>query len=237
MITRKWLEWAYYIYGCHGSPSTESAMLLDAIKYYTKLYQILSFAYPHTLPAYIHVHWLCFSNRWQCATIWPSPHLSTTVMFSNFSKGFFAQIWHVYLAPQQKTKCQIEEEIRSENACRQSVYLQAFVHSGHGTRPSVTCWAAGIPRCLRPWLLGSCSQHLMSAVVLCRMAAQTQRGLNRECFLERSVMIVSTGDSLKAGQLLVWDYIIKHYSVSFSCSVMTVILGPTSMNNFMGFKN
>lgn len=40
----------------------------------------------------------------------------------------FLQIWHVYLASQQKTKCQIEEEIRSENACRQSVYLQAFAH-------------------------------------------------------------------------------------------------------------
>lgn len=76
------------------------------------------------------VHRLCFSTRGQCTTICAA-HLPTTVPRSvpNFSKGFFAQIRHVYLASQQKSKCQIEEEIRSENARRQSVYLQAFAHS------------------------------------------------------------------------------------------------------------
>lgn len=57
-----------------------------------------------------------------------------------------------------EAKCQIVEEIRSENACRQSAYLQAFAHSSIVGTVYVChlqrCWAMEVlNRELLPWYL------------------------------------------------------------------------------------
>lgn len=61
----------------------------------------------------VHVYWLCFSAREQCTTmVLPVILLLSHVQcVPNFSKGFFAQIGHVYLASKQKPSARLRRRL------------------------------------------------------------------------------------------------------------------------------